>query len=542
MIYEEKKTFNKFFVITAVILLALIFFPVLLEVQELFSDEGLYLAAAREMDQMPALMKTQGDVGYGGYPFYPYLIRLLTDAGVPMIIALRLIPCICLFLIGGIIFLTSWNAKGLTAGIVGLSAWMINFLTIEKFSDGNPVLLGTLCVFSAWMVWYTLGIWRNKWKLAWILTFFICGLTFYTIGFKGLLLIVFPMLFHRRPLTVWTKPRGNAFIAGFLILVLFFLLWGIPRWTAPEPPAWERTAVFLPGIGKYFTQLLTFPFDSAIRFLPWTLFVWAPFCPALLPLDDRPLLSRYLRTVFLGSFIILWLSPTTQSRDLFFILPPLSVLVGMNYWIVVRRYGWKLLKLFEILSLILLIACVAALSYLIIPRDCLPVLITDHLQDLSGSPCRNIGIICSIAGIIFAITAFFMCISGVRVWLTIIVLSGALILPYRGVIIPYQNVNRNKELTGKTFRKAIPEKELPEVVYRMYDIPRLYNEMHYFNIKLKTIGSPEELPKEKSVVYVFSGVVPSAPDRIWDRLYYTPHRNKYIELWRGKLKTEDDYE
>ena len=83
---------------------------------------------------------------------------------------------------------------------------------------------------------------------------------------------------------------------------------------------------------------------------------------------------------------------------------------------------------------------------------------------------------------------------------------------------------------------------MPEVVYRMYDIPPLYNEMHYFNIKLKTIGSADELPKEKSVVYVFSSVVPSAPDRIWERIYYITRWKKHIELWRGKLKTEDDYE
>ena len=89
---------------------------------------------------------------------------------------------------------------------------------------------------------------------------------------------------------------------------------------------------------------------------------------------------------------------------------------------------------------------------------------------------------------------------------------------------------------------SIPEKPLPEVVYRMYDIPPLYSEMHYFDIKLKTIGSAAELPAGKAVVYVFSAVVPSAPDRIWKRLYYTSHKNRHIELWRGKLKTEEDYE
>ena len=542
MIYEEKTVFNKTCAVFAVLLLAVMFAPVCLQLQELFSDEGLFLAAAREMDLTKPLMKIQGDTGYGGFPFYPYLIRILVNIGLPMIVALRLIPCLCLFLIAGIVFLTAWKARGLTAGMVGISALMINFLTIEKFSDGNPVFLGTLGVFSAWMVWYALGIWCSEWKLAWILTFLIAGLTFYTIGFKGIFLIVFPMLFHRRPLIVWTKPRGNAFWAGIAILVLFFLLWGIPRWTAEEAPAWERTVVNFPDLGSYFTHLLIFPFDAAVRFMPWTLFVWAPFCPAILPLGENPILSRYLRTLFLGSFVVLWLSPLTQSRDIFFMLPPLSVLVALNYWIVVRRYGWRLLKLFELIAVVFIICCLAGLCYLLIPEAFLPEVITEHLQSLQNSPYRNIGIVCSAAGLISAIAALIMSGSGARVWLTIVVLSGAIILPYRGVILPYQNLHKEKEFTGTLFRKAITEKPMPEVVYRMYDIPPLYNEMHYFNIKLKTIGSADELPKEKSVVYVFSSVVPSAPDRIWERIYYITRWKKHIELWRGKLKTEDDYE
>ena len=66
--------------------------------------------------------------------------------------------------------------------------------------------------------------------------------------------------------------------------------------------------------------------------------------------------------------------------------------------------------------------------------------------------------------------------------------------------------------------------------------------MHYFGIKLKTIGGAEELPAEKTVVYVFSQVVPSAPERIWERVSYEFYKNNKIELWRGKLKMEEDYE
>ena len=537
MIYEEKTKSNKVYISVAIILLAIMFAPVYLGMQELFSDEGFYLAAVREMDQFPPLVKTQGEIGYGCYPFYPYLVRLLYDAGVPMITALRLIPCICLLILAGIIFLIAWKAKNLTAGVVGVSALLINFLTIEKFSTGNPVLLGTLGVFSTWIVWYTVGIWRNKWKLAWILSFLLAGLTFYTIGFTGLLLIIFPMLFHRRPLMIWTKPRGKAFLSGVIILILFILLWGIPRWSQPESPVFERTTFVFPSIGDYFIHLLTFPFDAAIRFMPWMLFAWAPFCPALVSLDENPILSRYLRTLFLGTFAILW-----QSRDIFFMIPPLAILVALNYWIVVRRYGWRLLKLSEIASAVLFLFCTAAFCYYLIPREYHPGLITDYLHSVEHSPYRIPGIIASGIGIFLSGTAFIMSLCGARIWLTIIILFGAVVIPYRGVVIPYQNLFKHKEYIGRTFRNTIPEKKTPEIVYKMRDIPPYYNEMHYFDIKLKTIGSAEELPAEEPVVYVFSSVVPSAPDRTWQRLHMLSRYNSRLELWRGKLKTEEEYE
>ena len=103
-------------------------------------------------------------------------------------------------------------------------------------------------------------------------------------------------------------------------------------------------------------------------------------------------------------------------------------------------------------------------------------------------------------------------------------------------------LKKEKEDFGLAFRKAIPAGESPDVVYRMYNIPPFYNEMQYFDIRLKTIESADELPAEKKVVYVFSSVVPSAPDRIWQLVTYRFRRNIKVELWRGKLKTEEDYE
>ena len=57
MIYEEKTNSNKKYIMFAIALLAILFVPVCLEIQELAYDEGLYLASLREMRQFPPLMK-----------------------------------------------------------------------------------------------------------------------------------------------------------------------------------------------------------------------------------------------------------------------------------------------------------------------------------------------------------------------------------------------------------------------------------------------------------------------------------------------------
>ena len=292
MIYEEQTKHNGLFAGLSLVLLLILFAPVMLDVKELCSDEGFFLAATQELRHFPPLMKVHGNAYYGGYPLFPILVKLLTDCGLSSIVALRLIPCLSLFVLTLVIFLSLWKAKDLTAAMAGTGALLINFVTIEKFMEGNPVLLGTLGIFSAWMLWFALGVWRGNWKLAWILSFLLLGLTFYTIGVNGAILTCIPMLFHRRPLSVWTKPRGMGLIAGVGILFLFILLWGIPRWTAPETTVWRGNELDFPTMGEYLLHLATFPFDAAMRFLPWTFFAWAPFCPALVPLEENPLLSR----------------------------------------------------------------------------------------------------------------------------------------------------------------------------------------------------------------------------------------------------------
>ena len=227
-------------------------------------------------------------------------------------------------------------------------------------------------------------------------------------------------------------------------------------------------------------------------------------------------------------------------------IPPLAVLVALNYWIVVRRYGWNLLKVFQLTAMVLLILCTCLFGYLIVPADNLPVFLTENLPRIEDPAFRISALICAASGIFFSLISVIFCMCGTRVWMVILFLSPALILPYRGFIVPYQNITKKRVEFAMGFRKSLLASLLPEErlekVYHMHDIPPLYNELHYFGIDIKNIAAPSDFPKNETVVYVFSRVVPSAPERTWERLHAVHYKEMTIELWRGKLKTEEDYE
>ena len=111
MIYEEQTKHNGLFAGLSLVLLLILFAPVMLDVKELCSDEGFFLAATQELRHFPPLMTVHGNAYYGGYPLFPILVKLLTDCGLSSIVALRLIPCLSLFVLALVIFLNLYIMK-----------------------------------------------------------------------------------------------------------------------------------------------------------------------------------------------------------------------------------------------------------------------------------------------------------------------------------------------------------------------------------------------------------------------------------------------
>lgn len=543
MIYEERKISP----LSTLILLGagflLIVSPWLLGLRDLYWGEGAYAAMTAELDSFPPLLKLHGIIASGVYPLYPLLVKGLACTGLGMEFCLRIIPGLALLLLCGIVFISCWRTSGLQGAAVGAAVMLSSMVVVDKCSEGNPVFLTTLGIFACWMVWFDLAAWRGRWNFAWIASGFIAGLTFYSGGWQALFQIIVPMLFLRRPLSLKSKPRGYGFPAALLLIALFILLWGFPRWYVGYAGAFRPdTAPLLSG-KEYLIQLLLFPFDALIRLFPWSLFLWVPFCPAIITLDKNPLLCKYLRTLFTVLVCLLWFTPGTEGRDLVVLVPPLAVLIGRNYWIAVRRYGARYLALFKFLAWVLL-ACAGAAIVFYLSSDEMLQKFSFHLPRFAYR--REVFIF--ILALAYSGGAFLLALltlvqtrrKGVPVWRSILLLALAGTLLNWGVVVPYKAASHERREAGTAIRKAIGGDTDGLTVYKSASLGGLYAEGFYMGGKIATFKNASELPSGEKTIYVLAPEVPIVPDRAWKNLFSREYRQLRLNLWKGELRQETE--
>ncbi len=544
MIYQEKETrlLPSFLLIGVVFLLLMS--PWTFSMRDLYWNEGTYAAAVNELNHFPPYLTLHGEVPEGSesFPLYPVLAKGVRALGFEMEFSLRVIPVLCLGILVLSVFFCCYTAAGATAGIVGAVVMFTTLMAADKTFEGNPILLGTLGIFSSWLLWFIFGIWRNSWKLAWICSGFIAGLTFYAVGWWGLFMLIVPMLFLRRPLSPWTKPRGIAFIAGLILILFFLFLWGMPRWHAGLFGAFRNVYTKPADWLEYLWQLMSFPFDVFVRLLPWSLFVWAPFCSAIIPLGKNPLLSKYLRTLFCVLFVLLWFSPATRSRDFICLIPPLAVLLGLNYWILVRRYGFRIVFFLKIAAFFTLFGGIGIVFLSLFP-EIISTLFPDLKKSFAYLENPLTLVYCVLNGgvavllSLWAIAAMFR--KNARIWQMILLVFASGVLSYSGSVIPWRAANRTRSVLGLELRNALGVKDpSKQTVYKFSNLPGLYSECHYMGTGIITVNHPSELPSDVKTVYVLSTEIPSAPDRTWTKLFDRTYKDNRLTLWKGELRMD----
>jgi hypothetical protein len=541
--YEENKPRVVFAVLALFILFVLLYAPWRLGDRELCWQEGYFAAQASEVESyfMP-LVLAHGMAIQTSFPFYPLCASFCyNELHLPMEFVLRIISVIAIAVLSVVTWFAARTTSGVQAACVAASVMFGSLLMLDKGIEGHPHTLMLVFLAAGWFSWFTLGAGRGQWSRAWISALFFCGMAFYTGGFVALLYFIFPLIFMRRPLTIWSKMNKPGFYIGMAVLVGFILLWALPLIIL------EKNLPFFPvlfepdSITAYLMHLYQFPIDVFIKLMPWSVLAWAPFCVALHPLDNTPIFSRFLRIIVISLFMLLWLSPFTDTRDIMIIIPPLAVLTGNNYAIVIRRYGDKLFSLCKLVSFPLCILGASILFFYTIPGEWW------NSITISGNKLgfryehKNI-----ITGIVYGIIAILAGLILIQakikpyIWLYILMLTTGVMIFFWTIIYPFKCQDETKHAIGNELKQLLERERVAanEIIYK--DITTgMYGECFYIGVKIRRINSNDEIPSDKKIVYLISTEFPLAPERRWRNLLSERkmYKDKRICLWQG-IKNE----
>jgi len=522
----------------------ILFEPWFLGMRELFRLEGFYAVQAAEFSAASPIVTAHGVAIRNAYPLYPALAALLNRGfGLEMELALRLLSVIMVGATAAVVGIAAASERSPRAGLAAAAMFLGSNLILEKGVDGDPAMLGVFLLLSAQLVFFQFGVRRTNWSMAWIWSLILLSLGFLAGGFWIILLFLFPMFFFRRPLSVKSKFRKAGFPIGVAVLAATVLAWCGPYWTAshaiPLGWLWWNENSFW----EYLLKLFVFPLEFAIRLLPWTLIAWIPFCVALQALDTTPILSRYLRTLAISTVGLLWLLPDNDPRDFLFLLGPLSILVGINYDLAMRRYGFRIRKWLVFCEYFVAgTAAAVAVGCFVPDRFLSRVMSISHTSEFSDSLAYRV----LAAGAVLALLLLALFLHWGRksrpVWLLLLTTSVAVGIFFWVVLQPYRSQDHEKRELGARIAAAL-KPEPPGTLYKG-DILDLYGELYYSGAMVRKLQEPVRLPAGEKVVYLLGTEFPQQPDRVWTNLLpsdftYKKHR---LGLWKGELRQPESEE
>ena len=519
--------------------------PWFLGLKDFFRQEGFYVALAQEMDPPLLLCSAHGAAVTNAFPFFPLLGHIIIRAtGMDTLFALRLVSVMMTFLTGMLILFSVWRARNFTAAAMAAAMFWGSNIVIEKSMNAYPTTCAVFGLLSAQLLWLYVGQKGGKWNLAWMLSLTVLTLTFLAGGVIVLVLFFFPMIFLRRPLTLWGKLSKPGMLIGLAVLIGAILTWLLPyKFFADQmliqhwQPDWQLT--------RYLLHLVEFPRDFIVRFLPWALFAWAPFCVAFQAQDPTPIFSKYLRTLTAATFCLLWFLPDSGSHDLLFFAAPLSMLCGMYYEPAVTRYAPRLRRVATGGgAAFIFCAAMALLFFCGLPETAIRMVVDLHesIEFRNGFLYR----ITALTAVIGMLAGAGYLMFGDRqkpLWLDLllIVLAGGIfyhlaMFPYR---IQEQETRRMAIELASTLARVRSSAARQTTVYK-FNISDLYGECSRLNANVRKIASLDELPANEEVVYLLSTEFPQQPDRNWTNLLPPDrtYRGRRICLWLGELRRE----
>ena len=313
---------------------------------------------------------------------------------------------------------------------------------------------------------------------------------------------------------------------------------GIVFEPVPVQPNWDSQ--------KYLLQLLQFPGDFIVRFLPWNLFLWAPFCVALQTQDSTPIFSKYLRTIALTTFALLWITPGGKVQDFLYLAAPLSMLCGMYYEAAVTRYAPRLRWLIgHAGGLFIFAVAMALLFFCILPENTLMMFSELEFPVAYRKTMLYQGAALTLGALLLVLAGHIAWGSPQKpLWYSLLMITLSFGVFFYMVMFPYriqeqETRNMARELAGTLARDRnnTPDKAL---VYK-FNISDLYGECSLMNADIRKIYNLDQLPYNEDTVYLLGTTFPQHPDREWTNLLPAnrTYRNQRICLWKGVLRKDE---
>ena len=543
-VFEDKKTGIWSAGILLLLLFALTFSLWHLGDREMLGMEGELAVAVTEMSGSELAPTTHGYLS-GTPPLFLWLAKCFSLSGIPLLYVLRGLSILSYFILTALVFFVCRRNCGVQAAGAAAAVMISTVVVFDKLPFGSPVALTALLLYGGWIAWIELTLRRSNWNLAWIVAGVFGTLIYCNAGFTGLIYFFVPLFLQRRPLTVWPKIGHAGLYYGALMIVGTALtLW---YFQSNIPPAPDSQLAAEMTTGDYLMKVLLFPFFAFIRLLPWSIFLWAPFCAALIPLQDNPLFGKFHRILFIVLLVLLWFAPASSSRDLFYLMPLIATMIGSFYWIIVRRYGEKICSVSCLYAWCLLAATVLAALFLFLPVEILSEILRKvNLGSLLEVRQSALPLWYSIpellvpAAVVFAVL---LCRRRISCWLVICMLFCGTMLLYSSVRAPYLRTQNEKQFFAGKLQNIFETQNLdPEKDLIYTNINGLYAEGFYTGYRFLYTDT-ENVPEEKTVIYLLTAKTPLDPSRSWNQIAETEYKGQRLFIYKGQLnRSEDDYD
>ena len=477
------------------------------------ADERAY----RPPDRLGSLVPTWSLALVGSlFGFSEFAVRL------PAVFALLALAALC-----------GWaglRMVGPQAGAVAAAAVIGNYFVFRVGLNGEPDMLGALFLNAAWLGWYRLSRERKRWLYAWLFSHVFVLLAVLTIGLQAILYFYLPIVALRRPIKARRRLLKTEHLLSAGMLLIFVALW-ISLSPSRDTAVTRFLQDFHPEgtLGTYLQHLLTYPFIAAFFFMPWTFLVWPAFCVAFRPLEQAPVLGRYLRTIVVSLFLCFWFIPLSDAA-LAPLVGPMAILIGLNYTILVRRHGKKLLLIPKVLAVAGL--AFAVIIFIIGWMHKPPVFPQDPSIVVSALFCLGIAAIGTD-------TVVSQHLHG-PIWMHVVV--GVLVIRLAAVAsytVYEAELGNNRKRDALALTKSIPA-DAP--IYWLTDEPReIPVRMYYAARPVYIIDNTEVLPAKRDIIYLLAQNSQHISEgRIWERESELVSLDDIaLRMWRGQVELLD---